>query len=82
MTRATPAMRRYANRDGDSGVVAYALAPGQITVRFRDGATYLYDTARPGAAAIAQMQQLAVEGRGLGSYISRHVREQYARKLD
>lgn len=74
-------MKRYANRSGDSGVVAYAIGPGSITVRFRDGGTYLYDGRLPGAAAVAEMQRLAVAGRGLSGYISQHVRGRYARKL-
>lgn len=75
-------MKRYANLGGDSGVVAYAIAPGQITVRFRSGETYVYDSSAPGAAAVAEMQRLALAGRGLSGYISQHVRERYARKLD
>lgn len=74
-------MKRYANLSGASGVVAYAIAPGSITLRFQDGGTYLYDASAPGAAAVAEMQRLAIGGRGLSSYVSRHVRERYARKL-
>lgn len=74
-------MKRYANLSGDSGVVAYAIAPGQITVRFRGGDTYVYDASAPGAAAVAEMQRLAAAGRGLSSYISQHVRQNYAHKL-
>ncbi len=74
-------MRRYANLGGDSGVVAYAITSAQITVRFRGGDTYVYDAKVPGAAAVAEMQRLAVAGRGLSSYISQHVGQRYARKL-
>ncbi|KQP21701.1 hypothetical protein [Pseudorhodoferax sp. Leaf267] len=73
-------MKRYANLGGDSGVVAYAIAPGRITVRFRGGETYVYDASAPGALAVAEMQRLALAGRGLSTYISQHVRENYARK--
>ncbi len=74
-------MKRYANLDGDSGVVAYAIAPGSITVRFRDGGTYLYDSRAPGAAAVAEMQRLAKAGRGLASYINRQVRGNFSDRL-
>ena len=74
-------MQRYANRSGDSGVVAYELGPRRIAVEFVDGSVYLYDARRPGAAAVAEMQRLAGAGLGLSSYISRFVRTNYARKL-
>lgn len=73
-------MRRYRNLSGDSGVVAYAVDDGAIRVRFRNGDAYLYDGRRPGAAHVAAMQALAEAGRGLSSYISRHVGSDYAAK--
>jgi hypothetical protein len=79
---APPRMQRYANLGGDSGVVAYAIAPGQITVRFRHGPAYVYDASAPGPGAVAEMQRLARAGRGLSTYISQQVRDRYARKLD
>ncbi|KQW45544.1 MULTISPECIES: hypothetical protein [unclassified Roseateles] len=74
-------MHRYANRSGDSGVVAYGLGPGWITVEFAEGHVYLYDQGKPGAAAVGEMQRLAQAGRGLSSYISRAVRQNYAKRL-
>jgi hypothetical protein len=73
-------MQRYANLSGDSGVVAYEAGDGSITVEFRDGARYLYDTRSAGPKHIAAMQRLARAGRGLATYINRHVRQQYAQK--
>lgn len=75
------AMNRYANRGGDSGVIAYEIGQGQITVQFNDGSLYLYDGSRPGFGAVAEMQRLARAGVGLNSYISSMVRKNYARKL-
>lgn len=74
-------MERYKNLGGDSGVVGYEIAEGAITVQFKDGATYLYTTQSAGAGNLAEMQRLAVAGRGLNSFISRVVRKGYARKL-
>lgn len=74
-------MERYANRGGDSGVISYALGQGQITVQFSDGSQYLYNSQCPGAAAVAEMQRLAVAGVGLNSYINRVIRKSYAQKL-
>lgn len=75
-------MQPYANRSGDSGVVAYLLGTGSIIVEFHGGARYLYDRVRPGREHVARMTVLAREGRGLSSYISRNVRENYRAPLE
>jgi len=74
-------MPTYANRGGDSGVVSYETTPDSITVVFRDGSEYLYDSGAPGSADVEQMKSLAEAGEGLNEYINRHVRKNYARKL-
>lgn len=74
-------MQRYANHGGDSGVISYEVAPGQITVQFKDGTLYLYNSLRPGAVAVSEMQRLAQAGVGLNSYISREIRKNFAQKL-
>ncbi len=73
-------MERYKNLGGDSGVYAYEVGQGAITVQFSDGWLYLYTTQSAGAANISEMQRLASFGRGLNSYISRCVRKGYAKK--
>jgi hypothetical protein len=75
-------MNRYRDRHGDSGVVAYCIGPGSITVRFRDGCAYLYDDSNPGPVHVAQMQRLATRGEGLNTYINRFVRDRYAARLE
>ena len=74
-------MQRYRNIGGDSGVAAYELGPGSITVRFENDGTYLYDGSRPGASHVAEMRRLAQAGRGLATYINQFVRDNYADKL-
>lgn len=74
-------MERYANRSGDSGVLGYEPGQGQITVQFKDGSQYLYNSQSPGAAVVSEMQRLAVAGVGLNSYIRRVVRKNFAQKL-
>lgn len=74
-------LKRYANRDGGSGVVAYAVGPAGIAVQFVDGSVYVYDHDRPGKAVVAEMKRLAAAGRGLSTYISQVVRDNYANKL-
>ncbi|MGV7166878.1 hypothetical protein ACCQ23_23045 [Xanthomonas axonopodis pv. phyllanthi] len=75
-------MQRYGNRNGRSGVVAYALADDAIAVRFRSGETYVYTADSAGAEVVATMQRLATAGRGLSTYISQTVRDAYAGKIE
>lgn len=75
-------MKRYRNLSGHSGVVAYAIDEEAIRVKFRDGATYEYTHASAGPAHVEAMKKLAVAGRGLSSYISRHVGTAYASRTE
>jgi len=74
-------MERYGNLSGDSGVVAYDIDAGQIVVQFSSGDRYLYTEDSAGTQNIARMQELARAGRGLSSFISQHVHDGYARKI-
>jgi len=71
---------RYRNLGGDSGVTYYAIGPDFIAVQFHDPNVYIYDDTRPGLAHVEKMKALAASGRGLGTYISQHVRKAFARK--
>ena len=77
-------MEIYRNLGGDSNVARYEIGPGSITVQFKSGAqrNYLYDDQRPGAGHVVRLQELAVAGRGLNSYIGRNLRTpmSYSRK--
>ncbi|MBH0311762.1 hypothetical protein I7E32_15435 [Alcaligenes faecalis] len=73
-------MERYKNLGGDSSVVAYEIAAGEITVKFSDGWHYLYSTQSTTPANIQEMQNLAEQGRGLNSFIGRVVRKGFVRK--
>ncbi len=75
-------MQRYGNQSRESGVVAYDIDAGQIIVQFRNGDRYLYTEDSAGASNIAKMQELARAGRGLSSFISQHVHDRYARKIN
>ncbi|KVN20824.1 MULTISPECIES: hypothetical protein [unclassified Burkholderia] len=74
-------MERYANRGGDSNVVAYEIEQSSIKVQFGDGSIYLYTSQSAGSANLEQMKQLAIAGQGLNSFIGRVVRKGYAAKL-
>jgi hypothetical protein len=75
-------MQRYRNRSGHSGVTGYLLGDGCILVRFIDGAIYEYTDQVSGAEHVRAMSQLAQTGQGLATYISRYVRDRYARRLN
>lgn len=74
-------MTRYRNLSGNSGVLAYKIGEDYIIVEFQEGGTYLYNYKRPGKNKVERMKELAIAGRGLSTYISRHVKDNYASKL-
>ena len=80
--RALPLFHRYGNRSGRSSVAGYALVGNGIAVRYADGAIFLYDRDCPGPLHVQRMKQLARDGDGLGTYISRRVGQRYATRLD
>jgi len=73
-------MKRYRDLSGQSGVVAYDISDDAITVKFRDGDVYRYDYATTGQHEVEEMKRLALAGQGLATYISRFVKDRYARK--
>jgi hypothetical protein len=73
-------LKRYGNRSGHSGVVAYAISADAIVVEFQDGWKYEYTKRSAGAVTITTMHRLAAAGRGLSTFISRQVRDAYERK--
>lgn len=75
-------MTPYLNLNGDSGVVSYETTEDSIHVVFASGKNrnYLYNHSRPGKQMVDHMKALAVQGRGLNSYISTTVKQGYAKK--
>jgi len=74
-------VQRYGNLSGDSGVVAYELPPHSVIIEFRDGWKYEYTERSAGVQAVRDMKRLAGLGRGLSTFVSRHVRDAYSRKF-
>ena len=74
-------MDRYKNLGGNSGVIAYEIGDGCITVQFRDGSVYFYNCQSTGVSNIEHMHELALAGQGLNSFISRVIKKGYASKL-
>ncbi|AVV33091.1 hypothetical protein C8233_04835 [Halomonas sp. SF2003] len=75
-------MTPYRNLSGNSNVECYELGDDSITVRFNSGRwrNYLYTNRKPGTEAVERMKSLAVQGRGLNSYISTTIRSNFERK--
>jgi len=78
--RYTGGMKRYRNLEGHSGVVAYDISPEAIAVKFTGGDVYDYTYRATGRARVETMKALAEAGRGLSTFISRYVRDEYERK--
>lgn len=74
-------MERYKNLSGNSGVVAFEIGSNSIIVKFENGQMYGYDSYKPGAYHVREMQRLALLGRGLGTYINKYVGKNYSRKF-
>ena len=82
MATVSVSLTPYLNLSGSSGVSAFALLRDSVVVQFGSGDIYLYGPQHPGADHVEHMKQLAVSGRGLSTYISRVVRDDYeARSL-
>lgn len=78
-------MVNYKNLSGDSNVSRYEIGPDFIIVEFKnigkDGCnTYKYSYISAGQSNIDEMRKLAVEGRGLNSFINTQVRKDYEKK--
>ena len=73
-------MTPYRNLGGNSGVRAYEIGPDFIRVQFADGSVYWYTCKKPGPQNVEHMKRLAVDGRGLHSFINTTVRYDYDRK--
>lgn len=74
-------IKNYGNYGSKSGIEAYEVDDDSITIYFKGGGIYLYNYLTTGVTHILEMKKLATVGNGLNSYISRNVRENYAKKL-
>lgn len=74
-------MKKYLNRQGNSGVTGYKIDAGGISVAFNDNAVYLYTNTSAGVNAIEKMKELAIAGKGLSTYISKNVKDKFEKKI-
>jgi hypothetical protein len=77
-------MKPYGDKSGNSGVLAYQIKGDQMYIIFKTepDIIYAYNFDKPGRRHVEEMKKLAVEGKGLSTYISIYVRKNFACKLE
>lgn len=72
----------YKSENPNAGVQNYELVKGGIILEFADrDFRYVYNAEKPGAHHVAEMIRLARSGRGLTTYVNKHIRDNYAAKF-
>jgi hypothetical protein len=74
-------MEKYKNLSGNSGVLAFETGEDYIKVKFKEGPIYTYDYTSTGRIRVEKMKLLALKGKGLSTYISRKVKNDYSNKI-
>jgi len=74
-------MKKYKNRNGNSGIKAYEISEDAISIKFTDGSIYLYSYNSSGKVTIEIMKGLAKKGIGLTTYINQQVKDSYEKKI-
>ncbi len=71
-------MQLYRNLSNDSGVHSFEIGIDFIRVKFSGTSrVYTYSYSSAGEAHIEQMKLLALNGKGLNSYINKHTKYLY-----
>ena len=71
--------KKYLNKTGDSPITHYKIDSDRIAVWFTDGKSnpYVYPEYLVGSKHLKELKKHAVDGEGLSTYISQHVREKF-----
>lgn len=77
-----PRLQPYGNRHGDSGVTAWAIVGGILSVEFAGDPVYVYSARDVGADTYVRLCAAARAGRGLSTMISREVGDDYLVRFD
>lgn len=70
-------MQEYKNLGGNSGVVGYSIGDDYVEVKYIGGRIYKYSYHSADVERVEKMKKLAMEGKGLNSYISQYARYDY-----
>ena len=73
--------RRYKNLGGQSKVAAYEISKDGVTIRFANNSVYRYTNQSADPKNIKKMKDLAIAGKGLGTFIEANLKERYLRKV-
>lgn len=74
-------MTKYKNLSGKSTVAMYNIAKDAVTIRFVKHSVYIYSNQSAGPENVSKMKNLAVAGKGLGTFIDTTVKTKFARKV-
>jgi hypothetical protein len=74
-------MHLYKNKGGKSKVFRYNIEKDAVTIRFTDASVYRYTNQSATPGNIAKMKELALAGKGLGTFIETTVKDNYCRKV-
>jgi hypothetical protein len=70
-------MQQYGTHAKAHGVLAYELNPDSIDVEFTSGWIYHFSYSNPGQLRVDRMKELAESGKGLSTFISKHVKNRF-----
>lgn len=74
-------MLPYKNLGGKSKVARYHMAKDAMTIRFVDHSEYIYTNQSAGPETIKKMKELALAGKGLGTFIEASLKDRFSRKV-
>lgn len=73
--------KRYKNLGGKSKVVRYEIVKDGMTIYFTDCSVYRYTNQSADPGNIKKMKELAVAGKGLGTFIEKNLADRFLRKV-
>lgn len=74
-------MTQYKNLGGKSTVARYEILKDSMTIRFTDHTVYIYTNQTADPVNIAKMKELAIAGKGLGTFIDANLKDRFLRKI-
>lgn len=72
---------KYQNLSGKSTVKAYKIVKDSVTIDFTSNEKYIYSNQSAGRLNVKKMKDLAIAGKGLGTFIDTNLKEGFARKI-
>lgn len=73
-------LKKYVNRRGASGVIAYCINGDTVSVLFSSWMLYTYDRSRIGDVNFQKLVRCAVDGIGLNGFIVKFIGKEYTQK--